>query len=276
MGCCWELAECNGLQNAGIIPVVNLSGVDECELILICIVPEKCVVVKLAFSHDWHAIKRAVKHSSKKRLYQRNIAASIPFSVYNHIKVNAMYFMVFLLFREERRSHLEFSMYLFSSYSLSRKSCLLQGCGFHSTSWRKVPCPVDCQPRRCFLTLWHQGLLPKGHLAWYTGQGGSLGPTPGSQGQHKTGATLPARCKFPPGQLSQEGPGEGLLPQSQLSGDERAGQAWERVGGCWEKAEKQGLWPEELRRSSPPAPGAGGHLWVLWECPSISEQRASG
>lgn len=93
----------------GIIPVVNMSGVDECELILICIVPENCVVVKLAFSHDWHAIKRAVKPSSKKNLYQHNIAASIPFSLYNHNKVNAMYFMVFLLFREERRSHLEFS-----------------------------------------------------------------------------------------------------------------------------------------------------------------------
>ena len=52
-----------------------MSGVDECELILIRIVPEKCAVVKLAFSHDWHAIKRAVKHSSKKSLYQPNIAA---------------------------------------------------------------------------------------------------------------------------------------------------------------------------------------------------------
>lgn len=47
----------------GIIPVVNLSCVDECELIPICIVPEKYVVVKLAFSHDWRAIKRTVKHS---------------------------------------------------------------------------------------------------------------------------------------------------------------------------------------------------------------------
>lgn len=52
------------LQNAGIIPVVNLSGVEECELILIRIVPEKCVLVKLAFSRNWHAIKRAVKRSS--------------------------------------------------------------------------------------------------------------------------------------------------------------------------------------------------------------------
>lgn len=78
-----------------------MSGVDECELILIRIVPEKCAVVKLAFSHDWHAIKRAVKHSSKKSLYQPNIAASIPFSLYNHNKVNTMYFMVFLLFREK-------------------------------------------------------------------------------------------------------------------------------------------------------------------------------
>lgn len=44
--------------------------------------------------------KRAVKHSSKKSLYQTNIAASIPF-LYNHNKVNAMYFMVLLLFREK-------------------------------------------------------------------------------------------------------------------------------------------------------------------------------
>lgn len=56
-----------------------------------------------------------------------------------------------------------------------------------------------------------------------------MGPTPGSQGQHKTGATLPARCKSPPGQLSEEGPGEGLLPQSQLSRDERGADV--REGG---------------------------------------------
>lgn len=47
-----------------VIPVVNLSGGIECELILIRIVPEKCVVVKLAFCRDWHAIKRTVKRSS--------------------------------------------------------------------------------------------------------------------------------------------------------------------------------------------------------------------
>lgn len=47
--------------NVGIIPVVNLSGVNECELILVCIIPEKCVLVKLAFSHDWHVIKKHCK-----------------------------------------------------------------------------------------------------------------------------------------------------------------------------------------------------------------------
>lgn len=48
----------------GIIPVVNLSCVNECKLILICIVSEKYVVVKLAFSHNWHAMKRSIKCSS--------------------------------------------------------------------------------------------------------------------------------------------------------------------------------------------------------------------
>lgn len=43
-----EWAECNGLHNVGIIPVVNLSCVDECELILVRVVPGKHVVVKLA------------------------------------------------------------------------------------------------------------------------------------------------------------------------------------------------------------------------------------
>lgn len=49
------------LQNAGIIPVLNLSGVDACELILICIVPEKCVLVKLAFSRNWQCNKKGCK-----------------------------------------------------------------------------------------------------------------------------------------------------------------------------------------------------------------------
>lgn len=41
----------------GVIPAAQLSGVGECELIPICIVPEKRVVVELAFSPDWHSIK---------------------------------------------------------------------------------------------------------------------------------------------------------------------------------------------------------------------------
>ena len=37
-----------------------------------------------------------------------------------------------------------------------------------------------------------------------------MGSTPGSQGQPKIWATLPAHCQFPPEQLSEEG--QGLLP----------------------------------------------------------------
>ena len=44
----------------------------------------------------------------------------------------------------------------------------------------------------------------------HTGQSESMGSIPGSQGQPKIGATLPAHCQFPPGQLSEEG--QGLLP----------------------------------------------------------------
>lgn len=161
-----------------VIPVVNLSGGVECELILICIVPEKCVVVKLAFSRDWHAMK-----SPSPAFHACGPVSWPSFNLFLH-SIHIYPFLkllpsLFLKINNGSKTNLK-------KLSLSQKSFIFLS--FLSLFFRSVfhrlahfPHPVSLMNRKCKAE--NTSDLPQIHeLAWKPPSGSHLlGPSSGSQ-----------------------------------------------------------------------------------------------